>query len=450
MEHEAIQLEHQHVHSVYEKTASYFSDLQSKAWPRVRQFLLEQQPGSLIADIGCGTGKYLDVNNQVFNLGCDYCGPLAEIASKRGHEVMICDNLNLPFRSQCFNAVISVGVIHHFSTRERRIRAIEEMSRVLKPGGQMMIYVWAMEQKNRRFEKQDVFVPWNRALCSRHPSESSQAFNKSKEEHNCTLELNYEKVIHSEINKAIILGKDLSMKYSFNAVNSRLRGQCCLKISEDQKQRFYNGLGRSLRSLFFSKSLDESLLQRQIDKIRQVRTPDQWVDNAISVQPSRHCSLDLGNQRVLLKEHSLDDEVFSEAMTHTEEQWLTASSNLKEGRETGSQIFLQNSGPQSTKVTATNMTLDSSTHENLDGMKTSVQQSLKRTSTSDSTDSVFDSMLAVEDHQDDTMDVNAFMRYYHVFREDELPSLIADNFSELHVLSICYDHGNWCLIAEKK
>lgn len=52
MDHEAAQLEKQHVHDVYESTAPYFGDLQSKAWPRVRQFLQEQKPGSLIADIG--------------------------------------------------------------------------------------------------------------------------------------------------------------------------------------------------------------------------------------------------------------------------------------------------------------------------------------------------------------------------------------------------------------
>jgi len=45
----------------------------------------------------------------VYNLGCDYCGPLVEIARKRGEEVLVCDNLNLPFRDQCFNAVISIG-----------------------------------------------------------------------------------------------------------------------------------------------------------------------------------------------------------------------------------------------------------------------------------------------------------------------------------------------------
>lgn len=52
MDPEAAQLEKRHVHDVYESTAPYFSDLQSKAWPRVRQFLQDQKPGSLIADIG--------------------------------------------------------------------------------------------------------------------------------------------------------------------------------------------------------------------------------------------------------------------------------------------------------------------------------------------------------------------------------------------------------------
>ncbi|KAF7479438.1 Hypothetical predicted protein [Marmota monax] len=38
---------------------------------------------------GCGTGKYLKVNSQVHTLGCDYCGPLVEIARSRGCEVML-------------------------------------------------------------------------------------------------------------------------------------------------------------------------------------------------------------------------------------------------------------------------------------------------------------------------------------------------------------------------
>jgi hypothetical protein len=33
--------------------------------------------------------------------------------------------------------------------------------RVLKPGGQILIYVWAFEQEQRKFQSQDIYVPWN-------------------------------------------------------------------------------------------------------------------------------------------------------------------------------------------------------------------------------------------------------------------------------------------------
>uniref|UniRef100_A0A3Q2XWZ2 Uncharacterized protein n=1 Tax=Hippocampus comes TaxID=109280 RepID=A0A3Q2XWZ2_HIPCM len=57
--------------------------------------------------------------------------------------------------------LLKITFIHHLSTKERRIRAIREMARTLRAGGRVMIYVWAMEQKRRKFEKQDIFVPWN-------------------------------------------------------------------------------------------------------------------------------------------------------------------------------------------------------------------------------------------------------------------------------------------------
>lgn len=52
MEEAASQLEREHVHSVYDKIAPYFNDSRYKAWPKVRQFLLDLQPGSIVADVG--------------------------------------------------------------------------------------------------------------------------------------------------------------------------------------------------------------------------------------------------------------------------------------------------------------------------------------------------------------------------------------------------------------
>lgn len=75
-------------------------------------------------------------------------------------QVATCDNLELPFRDESFDAVLSLAVIHHFATTERRVSAIRELARVLRIGGRLIITVWALEQKSRRFESQDVLIPW--------------------------------------------------------------------------------------------------------------------------------------------------------------------------------------------------------------------------------------------------------------------------------------------------
>ncbi|ETN81086.1 hypothetical protein NECAME_17942, partial [Necator americanus] len=40
-------------------------------------------------------------------------------------------------------------------------QTITECCRCLRPGGQMLLYVWAFEQPNGRFPSQDLLVPWN-------------------------------------------------------------------------------------------------------------------------------------------------------------------------------------------------------------------------------------------------------------------------------------------------
>ena len=54
-------------------------------------------------------------------------------------QVMHCDNLSLPFKDETLDAALSVAVIHHIATAERRIRALEELARVLRVGGKVMI-----------------------------------------------------------------------------------------------------------------------------------------------------------------------------------------------------------------------------------------------------------------------------------------------------------------------
>ena len=99
---------------------------------------------------GCGNGKYLSVACSGYTIGCDMCPELACIAGGRGHEVAVADCLNLPFRTNSFDAVISIAVVHHLSSGSRRLQALRELIRVTRKGGTILVYVWAMEQERKK------------------------------------------------------------------------------------------------------------------------------------------------------------------------------------------------------------------------------------------------------------------------------------------------------------
>lgn len=156
-------LERVYVHEVYENCENYNTSTTVRS--KVVQFLNNLDPGSVICDVGCGNGRYLtpSCNPSIFAIGVERSFRLAKAAKNSSLEVALCDNLELPFRDESFDAVLSLSVIHHFSTTERRISAIRELARILKVGGKIVISVWAFEQKSRRFDgnsSQDVLIPW--------------------------------------------------------------------------------------------------------------------------------------------------------------------------------------------------------------------------------------------------------------------------------------------------
>jgi hypothetical protein len=81
--------EEEHVHTVYEQIASHFSSTRYKVclsanhtipqhadsflkpWPIIERFLKGLVPGSVGLDVGCGNGKYLAVNRDIFIVGSD-------------------------------------------------------------------------------------------------------------------------------------------------------------------------------------------------------------------------------------------------------------------------------------------------------------------------------------------------------------------------------------------
>ncbi|XP_031273098.1 tRNA (carboxymethyluridine(34)-5-O)-methyltransferase [Pistacia vera] len=143
------ELEKKYVHHVYDAIAPHFSSTRFAKWPKVATFLNSLPSGSLVLDAGCGNGKYFGLNPNCFFLGCDISPPLIKICADRGHEVLVADAVNLPYRTGYGDAAISIAVLHHLSTENRRKKAIEELVRVVKKGGLVLITVWAVEQEDR-------------------------------------------------------------------------------------------------------------------------------------------------------------------------------------------------------------------------------------------------------------------------------------------------------------
>ncbi|GKT57367.1 hypothetical protein ColTof3_04706 [Colletotrichum tofieldiae] len=150
--------ESRHVHTVYEAIAPHFSSTRYKPWPLVASFLLSLPPGSVGLDAGCGNGKYIGVNPALYIIASDRSANL--------NQVVVADSLALPYRGSAFDFAISIAVIHHMSTRERRRAAVAALLGALRPGtGKALVMVWALEQGGSRRgwdagAAQDQLVSW--------------------------------------------------------------------------------------------------------------------------------------------------------------------------------------------------------------------------------------------------------------------------------------------------
>eukprot|EP00981_Chlorochromonas_danica_P013183 scaffold5939_cov165-Ochromonas_danica.AAC.12 len=189
------ELEQRHVHDVYNTIAEHWHHTRGKRqvhWARVKHFLLSLPPGSLVADVGCGDGKYFSVNPLLQIVGCDRSWGLLSVSRRTameeeegigaaGHESFCCDALALPFRSDLFDATLCIAVLHHLSTRARRLQVLAELQRVTRLGGSIFLQAWAQEQdegSRHVFAEQDIFVPWKlnrRFLSPATPSSSSSS-----------------------------------------------------------------------------------------------------------------------------------------------------------------------------------------------------------------------------------------------------------------------------------
>jgi SAM-dependent methyltransferase len=160
-----MEFEQKNVIDVYNVIAKEFDQTRAYLWNRVKKFLIDMKPYSLAIDIGCGNGKNMNskLRPDIYFQGSDITPEFCQICSRKGLNVSMANIIRLPYRSDMADYVMCVAVIHHLSTPELRLKAVQELVRITRPGGRIFILVWAQEQfenKKRHFTEQDNLVSW--------------------------------------------------------------------------------------------------------------------------------------------------------------------------------------------------------------------------------------------------------------------------------------------------
>lgn len=154
------------VKQFYNNNYEKFDNSRYSIWKAVRNFVDNIAEDSLVLDAGCGNGKnmlYMQARD-IKVIGIDFCDKLLNICKEKVLNVKYADVRNIPFENNTFDYVISIAVIHHLSIESDRRKAIDEMLRVCKPNGKILVSVWALEQdKNSRFKFTlgDNIVKWD-------------------------------------------------------------------------------------------------------------------------------------------------------------------------------------------------------------------------------------------------------------------------------------------------
>jgi ubiquinone/menaquinone biosynthesis C-methylase UbiE len=115
-----------------------------------------------VLDAGCGNARNSVELQKIFPeaevTGIDSSNEMLENARKRFSGKLVLGKIEeLPFPENSFDAVFCLAVFHHLESVEERRKALSEFSRVLSPGGFLLLSVW----QKKGFSGNSI-VPWKR------------------------------------------------------------------------------------------------------------------------------------------------------------------------------------------------------------------------------------------------------------------------------------------------
>ena len=156
--------------STYDRIAGHFSKTREYAWPEVESFL-EGRRVDRALDVGCGNGRHTELLAEQASIavGVDLSRGLLREAMRRARDrefdertaFVHGDAATLPIAGNAVDLAVYVATLHHLSPRSARVRSLDELVRVLRPGGVALVSAWSTAHD--RFDREEGFdttVDW--------------------------------------------------------------------------------------------------------------------------------------------------------------------------------------------------------------------------------------------------------------------------------------------------
>ena len=174
----------EHVKATYGNIAESFSSTRHYIGREFTTFLPYLQKAKHILDLGCGNGRFVrflkEKKLKANYTGIDNAQSFIDICKKEfpHHQFQQGDQLQIPLKDKTIDLILNIRAFHHLPSKKYRLKALEEMHRVLENGGILIISVWNLWQWKYwkqlitaiirsiisfgSYSYNDTFIPWQK------------------------------------------------------------------------------------------------------------------------------------------------------------------------------------------------------------------------------------------------------------------------------------------------
>lgn len=152
-----------------------FDELYFRTYPYLERYLDEPLSGKKVLEVGLGFGT---LGQEIASRGADYHGvdiapgPVSMmrrrmgLLGRSGDQIIQASVLELPFESETFDYVYTIGCLHHTGDLQR---SVDEVHRVLVPGGRAVVMLYYRHSLRRTlFGLRDQLSPSRRRKAEEH------------------------------------------------------------------------------------------------------------------------------------------------------------------------------------------------------------------------------------------------------------------------------------------